>query len=136
MADDMIGQDQNIPATQNDILLVKNDVLAVRDDVLLVKNELKNDLLSVRSELLDGQRKMMIVLSQVVGTLAEMKVNVATKAELRELRSEVLQRMDGFAGSLDDFRLEWAHHREGQMRHEDRLDDHERRLGKIESRRQ
>ena len=109
MTDDMMEQDQNGAAT-------------------------KSDLLSVRSELLEGQRKMMMVLSQVVGTLAEVKENCATKAEARELRSVVLTRMDGFAGSLNDFRRQWSYQSDGLMLHQARLDDHDRRLGKIESR--
>ena len=94
----------------------------------------KNDLKSLRSELLDGQRRIMVVLSQVVGTLSEMKENYATKVEVRELRSEVLTRMDGFADSLEEFKRQWAYQSDGLRLHDARLDDHDRRLGKIESR--
>jgi hypothetical protein len=134
MAKDMTGQN--------------NDGAATKKDLSLAKSEMKGNLLSVRNELLssqsnlsemvgdvkEGNRRIMVALAQVVGTLTEMKENYATKAEVRELRSEVLNRMDGFAGSLEDFKRQWAFQSDGLMLHEARLDDHERRLGKIESR--
>ncbi len=186
MAKDMTGQNENRPATQNDVRLLKHDVLLVKNDVLLVKNDVllvKNDVLAVRSELRDSvtglrkelhdsaadlrkelhdsaadlraelhdsaaglrsefrestaelrndNRKVMLAIAQVVGALAEMKES--TKTEIRELRSEMHTRMDGFAGSLNDFRRQWAFQSDALMLHEGRLDDHERRLGKIESR--
>jgi uncharacterized phage infection (PIP) family protein YhgE len=140
MADDMMGQDSSGAATKSDVQRVKTDVQSVKTDVQSVKTDVqsvKTDVSWLKSgfgELKEGQRRILVVLAQVVGTLAEMKENYATKAEVRELRSEVLTRMDGFAGSLEDFKRQWAYQSDGLMLHEARLDDHDRRLGKVESR--
>lgn len=130
MTDEMTGQNENAPATrselhsvkaalQSDVLAVKttlqDEILAVKttlqDEILAVKTSFQNDLRSVEKRLdgrMDGlesgQTRIMVVLSQVVGSLhdlrTEMRDTFATKFEVRELRSQ----MDGFAGQMTDFR--------------------------------
>ena len=84
----------------------------------------------------DVQRRVILTLAELTGSIHDLKTymveNMATKTEVRELRSQ----MDGFAGQLGDFRRQWAYQSDGLMSHERRLDDHDRRLGKIESRSQ
>jgi len=138
MADEMTGQNENGPATRSELHSVKG---ILQGEIEAVKVSLQNDLRSVEKRLdgrMDrletGQKKIMTTLSQVVGTLSEMKDKLATKAEVRELRSDMHTRMDGFAGSLNDFRRQWAYQSDALMGHEGRLNDHERRLQKLEPR--
>lgn len=149
MTDEMTGQNENAPATRSELHSVKailqSDVLAVKttlqDEILAVKTSFQSDLRSVEKRLdgrMDGleagQTRIMVVLSQVVGSLhdlrTEMRDTFATKFEVRELRSQ----MDGFAGQMTDFRRQWSCQSDGLMGHEGRLNDHERRLQKLEPR--
>lgn len=127
MTDEMTGQNEDAPATHSELHSVE---CSLRAEIRNVEKRLDGRMDGLES----GQNRIMAVLSQVVGSLhdlrTEMRDTFATKFEVRELRSQ----MDGFAGSLNDFRRQWAYQSDALMGHDARLNDHERRLQKLEPR--
>jgi len=73
-------------------------------------------------------RRTMVVVANLTGDLGEVKHTLKTEVATKDDVSLILKRMDGLSGKVDDMRYDWA-------KHTTRLDDHERRIGRFETRR-
>jgi len=62
-------------------------------------------------------RRVMVRVAGMTGNIAEIKRNMATKADISALN----ERMDGFSGLLLDSRQRWAVHADTLQQHHDRL---------------
>lgn len=69
-------------------------------------------------------RNTSMALSRLIGDIADMKRDMATKDDF----SMIMKRMDGFADMLQDSRWDWG-------KQKVRLDDHEKRITALEAKR-
>jgi len=71
----------------------------------------------------EASRRFMVAVARMTGDMADIKANMATKADISTLNA----RMDGFAGLLEDSRRRWAVRSDTLSRHDERLNKLEKR---------
>jgi len=118
----------DVSLLKDDVGHLKNDVSLLKTDVGLLKDEFRafrSEFGSFRIEIREMFRPVMITLAHHTAELADIRGYVKDKLVTRE---EFHSRMDGFAGRVDDSDYSSAKNRV-------RLDEHEKRISALESRR-
>jgi chromosome segregation ATPase len=103
----------------------------LRDELRKGLNESRQETGELRTELRHGMsdiramfRRTMIHVAKMTGDMADMKRDMATKADISRLTGNI----EGLSGKVGDMHLDWA-------KNHDRLNDHEKRLDRLEPRR-
>lgn len=132
MSDDM-RDDGHLPATKADLreFATKGDLSGMRGDITVMRGDIavmRSDILVMRDDILAAMRDMLrpitITLAHHTAELADIRGHIKEKMVTRD---EFHSRMDGFAGRVADSDYSSAKNRA-------RLDEHEERLKKLESR--
>lgn len=101
---------------RSDVDGLKKDVSGLKNDVSGLKSDVGN--------LATLARNSSVILARLVGDFGDMKRDVATKDDI----SMIMKRIDGFADMLQDSRWDWG-------KQKVRLDDHEKRISALETKR-
>jgi uncharacterized phage infection (PIP) family protein YhgE len=123
MKQKLSGLETKVDALIMDVDVLKTDVGVLKTDV----GVLKTDMGTVKSDVIDLKaitRNIAVLTAQVIGDMAEMKRNMATRDDI----SMLVKRMDGFVDILQDSRWDWG-------KQKVRLDDHEKRISVLEAKR-
>lgn len=110
------GLRSDVDGLKKDVSGLKNDVSGLKSDVSGLKSDVGN--------LATLARNSSVILARLVGDFADMKRNMATKDDI----SMIMKRIDGFADMLQDSRWDWG-------KQKVRLDDHEKRISALETKR-
>ncbi len=76
--------------------------------------------------------RMAVQVSNLVGDVAEIKGTMATRDQLSALSSSLHKRIDGFLPVVETARSQQANADKSFWAHQERIDDHERRISRIE----
>ena len=120
---DLSGVKTDVSVLKADLSAVKTDVAVLKTDVSVIKTDvsgLKSDV----SDLKDIYRGLAKSVARLTGDFVDFKREVMTKNEF----SVLMKRMDGFTDILQDSRWDWG-------KQKVRLDDHEKRISKLEAKR-
>lgn len=130
---------ENQPATKGDIKLLKGDVTLVKGDIKLLKDDvelLKGDVALVKTELkadikrLEGIAKTNTLdILHIKDELRDIHETMATKTDI----NRILGAIDTFAGEAKDYRRKDLDRGHTLMTQEDKLQDHETRIQKLEA---
>jgi len=96
-----------------------------------MSDEMKRDIEKLKSEAADARATTKLIIKTLVRIEAKVDdgfAEIATRMATRNDISGLNDRIDGLAGKVDDMNLKWANHR-------DRLDDHHKRIIRLEDRR-
>jgi chromosome segregation ATPase len=74
--------------------------------------------------------RMAVQVAQLTGDVAELKI--ATKSDIASLKNDIFQKIDGFLPVVENARKQKEVSDASFWRHEERLDDHEGRLSRLE----
>jgi chromosome segregation ATPase len=89
-----------------------------------------------RFDSLEGiARRTAIQVAKLTGDVSDIKVTIATKMATKDDLSLIHTRLDAFLPEIEASRRERALHSDAYMLHQNRLNQHERRLSRLESER-
>lgn len=90
---------------------------------------MKQDIASLKS----GVHKLNVGFAQLRGEFAEMRADIRALQPLKSDLKRILAYLESFSGVIEAARTDRKAASDLYMMHQDRLDEHERRLARLES---